>query len=133
MTRRRVATDAPVRWLTRTVTGLAPNLRSLRWAVRQLRDVHRRLPIEGAATRIPLAAGMGPRGWWGIRIAFIATQPTCLERALLLQAWMGGYTDAPDVVIGVRKASGGVEAHAWIEDRDPLFDPSYTELTRLAP
>ena len=83
--------------------------------------------------RIPPAAGMGPRGGWGIRVAFIATQPTCLERALLLQAWVGGYSDAPDVVIGVRKTSGGVEAHAWVEDRDPLFDPSYTELTRLAP
>ncbi len=132
MTTRRSATDAAAEWLTRAATGLAPNLRSLRWAVRELRRVHERLPIEGAATRIPLAAGMGPRGWWGIRVAFVATQPTCLERALLLQAWMGGYTEPPDVVIGVRNGTDGVEAHAWIEDRDPWFDPSYTELTRLS-
>ena len=132
MTKRRTAANAASRWFTRVATGLAPNLRSLRWAFRQLRDVHERLPIEGAATRIPLAAGMGPRGWLGIQLAFVATQPTCLERALLLQAWMGGYTDPPDVVIGIRNGSEGVEAHAWVEDRDPWFDPSYTELTRLA-
>lgn len=132
MTKRRPATNAAARWVTRATTGLAPNFRSLRWAVRELRDVHRRLPIEGAATRIPLAAGMGPRGWLGIQLAFVVTQPTCLERALLLQAWMGGYTDPPDVVIGIRNGSKGVEAHAWVEDRDPWFDPSYTELTRLA-
>jgi hypothetical protein len=100
--------------------------------VGQLHDVRRRLPIEGTATRIPLAAGMGPRGWWGIRVAFLATQPTCLERALLLQAWMGGYAEPPDVVIGIRNGSDGVQAHAWVDERDPWFDPSYTELTRLA-
>ena len=132
MTTRRDATNAPARWLTRAVTGAAPNIRSFRWAVGQLRDVRERLPIEGTATRIPLAARMGPRGWWGIRVAFIATQPTCLERALLLQAWMGGYAEPPDVVIGVRNGSGGVEAHAWVEDRDPWFDSSFTELTRLS-
>ena len=132
MTTRRAATNAPARWLTRAATGPAPNIRSFRWAVGQLHDVRRRLPIEGTATRIPLAAGRGPRGWWGIRVAFIATQPTCLERALLLQAWMGGYAEPPDVVIGVRNGPDGVEAHAWVDERDPWFDPSYTELTRLA-
>lgn len=117
----------------RITTGFGPNVTSFLWAVRQLRAVHKRLPVVGTVTRVPRPARPGPRGWWGIRLAILATHPTCLERALLLQSWMGTYRAAPDVVIGVRNGTNGVQAHAWVEDRDPWFDPSYSELTRLAP
>jgi hypothetical protein len=40
---------------------------------------------------------------------------------------------APDVVIGVRKRSGKIEAHAWLDRPDLSLDPSYEELTRLSP
>lgn len=126
------ATASFVRF-TRVVTGIAPNLRSFVWALKELRSVHRRLPVDGTRTRVPAAEGMGPRGWWGVRCAIAALNPTCLERALLLQAWRGGYTEAPDVVIGVRKGVNDVEAHAWVERNDPWFDPTYAELTRLTP
>lgn len=133
MTTRGLATSATGRALMRITTGFAPNLRSFGWAVRQLRSVHRRLPIEGTETRIRRPVRPGPHGWWGVRLAIFVVNPTCLERSLLLQSWMGAYGDAPDVVIGVRSGSNGVEAHAWIEHRDPWFDPTYSELTRLAP
>lgn len=115
----------------RIATGIGPNLRSFRWATGQIRSIHRRLPSEGVRARVPLATGMGPRGWWGVRAAVKVMRPTCLERALVVQAWVGGYTDVPDVVIAVRNESS-VEAHAWIDGPDPYYDPSYAELTRLA-
>jgi hypothetical protein len=62
----------------------------------------------------------------------VLLKPTCLERALVLQAWIGGYTDPPDVIIGVRRRAGAVEAHAWVDGADPWFDPSYQEIARFA-
>ena len=61
-----------------------------------------------------------------------ALRPSCLERALVLQAWYSMSGPAPDVVVGVRRRDGVTEAHAWLDDSDdPLFDESYEEITRL--
>ena len=126
-------TTGPERGIAHVLTGVGPNLRAFRWAVQQLGDVKRRLPTEGTSTRIQVPTGLGPRGWRGVRTAVLVTRPTCLELSLLLQAWLGVYSPAPDVVIGVRKQSGKIEAHAWLDGRDPGFDDSYEELTRLSP
>ena len=115
----------------RLVGGAVPSARALRWAAVELRGIRRRLPVEGTRARVAPVAGLGPRGWWGVRTAIAIVRPTCLERALVVQAWIGGYADAPDVVIGVRRRSGEVEAHAWVDAVDPWFDPSYEELSRL--
>lgn len=123
----------PTSVVVRVLTGAVPNARTFRWSVRQLRGVRRRLNTEGTSTRIRVPQGIGPRGSWGIRAAILVTRPTCLERSLLLQAWLGVRARAPDVVIGVRKRSGKIEAHAWVDGRDPRVDPSYKELTRLSP
>jgi hypothetical protein len=127
------ATKGPRRGIVHVLTAVGPNLRSFRWSVRQLRDVRRRLRTEGTRTRIQVPENLGPKGRWGVRTALLVTRPTCLERSLLVQAWLGVHTTAPDVVIGVRKRSGKIEAHAWLDGRDPLFDSSYEELTRLSP
>jgi hypothetical protein len=127
------APRGPKRGIVRVFTAAGPSVRSFRWSVRQLRDVRRRLQTEGTRTRIQVPDHLGPRGRWGVRAALLVTRPTCLERSLLVQAWLGVHTTAPDVVIGVRKRSGKIEAHAWLDGRDPLFDPSYEELTRLSP
>lgn len=117
----------------RAFTGLRPNIRSFQWAWRGLRNVRRELNRNGGDTRVPLAVGLGPRGWAGVRVAIALLRPTCLERALLVQSWIGGYMSPPDVVIGVRKRNGTVEAHAWVDGRDPWFDSTYEELARLTP
>ena len=61
----------------------------------------------------------------------VLLRPTCLERALVIQAWIGGYAEPPDVVIGIRRRAGVVEAHAWVDGADPWFDPSYHEIARF--
>ena len=114
------------------VTGLVPNIRAFVWAVYRLRWVHRELPGGGMETRVPAAPRPHGRGTRGVYAAILLLHPTCLERALVMQAWVAGHRPAPDVVIGVRNGVSGVEAHAWLAAGDRWFDPSYTELTRLA-
>ena len=121
-----------VRWWAGKPAGLVVSVRAYRWARSQLRDVKRRLSIEGVRTRVAPPSALAPRGHRGLRLALRTVSPTCLERALVLQAWTAAHADPPDVVIGVRKGESEVEAHAWLDSSDdPWFDPSYEELTRL--
>jgi hypothetical protein len=115
----------------RIVTGIEPNVRSFRWAVVQSRSIRHKMRIKGATARVPSPTDTGPRGWLGVRAAMVLLRPTCLERAFVIQAWVGGYAEPPDVVIGVRRRAGVVEAHAWVDGGDPWFDPSYHEIARF--
>lgn len=116
----------------RILTGIAPNVASFGWALTQSRTIRHKVRTEGASARVPVPTVAGPRGWRGVQAAIVILRPTCLERALVLQAWIGGYAEAPDVVIGVRRQAGVVEAHAWVDGADPWFDPSYQEIARFA-
>jgi hypothetical protein len=62
------------------------------------------------------------------------TEPTCLERSLVLQAWLAAHDVPCEVVIGVTRTGGAVTAHAWldIEAGDPVAR-SYAEIHRLPP
>ena len=121
-----------LRWWAAKPKGLLVSVQAYRWARRELDDVKLRLKTEGVRTRVVSPAGLAPRGYRGLQRALSQVSPTCLERALVLQAWLAAYTDAPDVVIGVRKGETDIEAHAWVDGNDSAFDPSYDELTRLA-
>lgn len=122
---------SPAPGLARITSGIKPNIRSFAWAVVELRRIRRQLHIEGVDARVPLAKGLGPRGWRGVQAAVTVTHATCLERALLIQGWIGGYSTPPDIVIGVRRQSGEIAAHAWVDGSDPWFDIRYEELMRL--
>jgi hypothetical protein len=128
--RDRVLSPAP--GLARITSGIKPNIRSFVGAVVELRRIRRQLRVEGVDARVPRAKGLGPRGRRGVQAAVTVTRATCLERALLIQGWIGGYSVPPDVVIGVRSRSGAVAAHAWVDGPDPWFDADYEELTRLS-
>ena len=120
-----------LRWWAAKPKGLLVSVQAYRWAHAELDDVKLRLKTEGVTTRVTPPVGLAPRGYRGMRRALSQVSPTCLERALVLQAWIASYTDAPDVVIGVRRGETEIEAHAWVEGDDSAFDPSYGELTRL--
>lgn len=114
--------------------GVAPNVRGFVWAFRAVRTARRKLNSEGTLARLPYATRSSGRGTRGVDLAVAIARPTCLERALMVQAWAGGVGPAPDVVLGVRNDNGTVEAHAWVDGEGaPWFDPRYRELTRLAP
>lgn len=122
-----------IRWWIGKPRGLLISVQAYLWARRELVEVKRRLQDEGVRTRVRPPAGLAPRGDRGLNRALGKVSPTCLERALVLQAWLAAYREPPDVVIGVRKGETVVEAHAWVDGTDdPWFDPSYEELTRLS-
>jgi hypothetical protein len=68
-------------------------------------------------------------------IALVPMVPTCLRRSLTLVRELRRLGLAGTVHIGVRKVSGRVEAHAWVQvgdtvvNDDPAVTTTYTELT----
>ena len=108
-------------------------MRSFLWAIGAVRSARRDLRAEGSSARVRAPSNVGPRGTTGVKVAVVVARPTCLQRSLVLQGWISGFSSSPpDVIIGVRKHDGVVEAHAWIDGSDPDFDATYEELTRLS-
>ena len=61
-------------------------------------------------------------------------KPTCLERALVLQAWLAAHGAPRDVIIGIPPT--GIRsgpAHAWVDGTDQVSPLGYLELHRLPP
>ena len=112
--------------------ALLPPLLELTSAARLLRWV-RRVPRRRTASPAPedLARGVD-------RVLNAAPGPwhhTCLRRAVVLAALLARAGRDAEVVIGVRRATGGTfEAHAWLrsEGEEPYLEPgpigSFSEL-----
>jgi hypothetical protein len=84
-----------------------PTLRAALWALVALRRTRRALRRRKVdeiqvAPPPPLPASAGR----GVRAVIRRSDPTCLERALVLQAWDAAHGEAHDVVIGVSNADG---------------------------
>ena len=121
-----------LRWLRRKRAGVVEIVRTFRWTRSELAWTKARLVTDGVSTRARPPVSLGTRGYRGLNLAMRLLRPSCLERALVMQAWYSLRGPAPDVVIGVRERDGATEAHAWLADSDdPLFDDSYAEITRL--
>jgi hypothetical protein len=56
---------------------------------------------------------------------------TCLERALVLQAWESAHGNVRDVVIGVDPRGMEFAAHAWLSGEPDAEAPRFEELMRL--
>ena len=105
---------------------------ALIWAVRTLAKVRRRLPSEGPSLRI-VPPRRFPEGVLpGVERALSRREATCLERSLIVQAFLASHQQPRDVVIAVATA-GGFRAHAWVDGYDQPEWDVYRELTRLAP
>jgi hypothetical protein len=109
-----------------------PTLRAAVWAVRALRRTRRALKRERVTDvavapppALPRSAGRG------VRAVIRRTDPTCLERALVLQAWGIAQGEARDVVIGVNGTGDRFAAHAWLEGEPDGERGAYSELMRV--
>ena len=69
------------------------------------RQPHATIPPERAAALVEAAAGRLP------------LRPTCLVKALALHTLLRHLGIDADLVVGATPATGGVEAHAWVEHR----------------
>ena len=104
------------------------------WATLAVKVVRRRLKRRGLAAKIPFPPRLGPGAERGVRAALRRLSPTCLERALVEQAWLAAAGRPRDVIIGL--PPGGMKdgpAHAWVDGTDPAASAHYLELHRLAP
>lgn len=102
------------------------------WARRSLAGVRRSLrlaPLQDVAVDPPPA--LPGRAFRGVRFVLRRQPSTCLQRALVLQAWHAAQGSPREVVIGVSGSTGSFAAHAWL-DGDP-GDPGrgFDELFRL--
>jgi Transglutaminase-like superfamily len=109
-------------------------LRAAFWTLKELerfRRVVRREGIEARVVRPPRRPP--PAGARGVHGVLRRRNATCLERALLLQAWYAAQGIERDVVIGVTAPATGFTAHAWLDGEPAEQDGPFRELHRLAP
>jgi hypothetical protein len=104
------------------------------WAALAVRLVRGRLKRDGLHARVPTPPRVGTRGGRGVRAALRRLSPTCLERALVEQAWLASVGTPRDVVIGVpHHGMTEAPAHAWVDGTDSISPTQYVELHRLPP
>jgi hypothetical protein len=101
------------------------------WALRAVRRARRELrtgPVE--AVRLPLPPRLPTGGERGVHAVLRRLEPSCLERALVLQRWLAARGQPRAVVIGVTAPGPGFRAHAWL---DGEAAPEFHEIARVAP
>jgi Transglutaminase-like superfamily len=119
-----------------TPAALHPHaLRGAVWALRSVRSVRRQLagrPLGEVRVADPPALPAA-RGGRGVAAVLRRLQPSCLERALVLQRWLAAHGERREVVVGV-SSPADFHAHAWL-DGEPSRPglPAFHEITRLAP
>lgn len=106
-------------------------LRALWWArgsLRRARDDLARLPLP--EVRVEPPPWLPADALRGVRYALRGLSGTCLEQALVLQAWHSAHGNPREVVIGVT-ASRDFAAHAWLDGESVVTEHHYEELLRL--
>lgn len=109
--------------------------RAALWAFRALRSGRAQLR-EGAVRDVVLPAppAVSPRALRAVRIVLRSRDPSCLERALVLQRWLCAHGVAKDVVLGTQGSAGSeFRAHAWLDGEPQPAGDHYVEILRLAP
>ena len=108
------------------------NVRGALWAHRAIRRARTDLAASGLrAAVLDPPRHLPPEASRGVRAVLRRTQPTCLERAFVLQRWLALHGSDHDVVVGVAKRDGEVLAHAWMDFERPISDGlEFHELTR---
>lgn len=116
------------------IARFAPaNLRAALWTLRALTATRRALKSEGleAAGSVPAAPSAAPpAAVRGVRAVLSRLNASCLERALLLQAWYRAHGENRELVVGVTAPGGEFRAHAWIAGEDSGSDREFVELAR---
>ena len=105
-------------------------LRAIWWAAVSLRSLRRRLPREGLDAHVAPPPPLPAHAVRGVTALLTRVgRASCLERSLILQAWLARHGRRHPVVIGVAVA-GGFEAHAWLDGYDAV-DARFAPLTRV--
>lgn len=110
------------------------SIRALAWAAVALRRVRRALPRDGLDTRTPPPPPLPAAAGRGVTALLDLAHASCLERSLIIQAWLADHGRTHDVVVALPRAEGEFAAHAWVERYDdPADADTYEVFTRVAP
>jgi hypothetical protein len=108
------------------------SLRAAWWAFFALRRTRRALRRDRVTdVFVAVPPRLPSRAARGVNAVLRRWDPTCLERALVLQAWERAHGGQRDVVIGVRGSGEAMAAHAWLEGERNGDLGSYEELMRV--
>jgi hypothetical protein len=84
--------------------------------------------------RVPNPPHLGGGAGRGVAGALSRLSPTCLERALVLQAWLASEGTMRDVIIGLPPdGMKSQPAHAWVDGTESRSAATFLELHRLPP
>jgi hypothetical protein len=107
-----------------------PTVRAAVWAGWSLRRVRRALPNQGLDTRVAPPPPLPPHAIRGVNgLLSRVAGPTCLERSLILQAWLASHGERYPIAVGVA-VEDSFEAHAWLEGYDAPAE-RFSVLTRV--
>ncbi len=116
------------------IARFAPaNILAALWALRALRAARREISSDGlgAAEAIPAAPSAAPAAAVrGVRAVLSRLNASCLERAMLLQAWYRAHGEDRELVVGVTAPGGKFRAHAWIAGEGSHDEQEFVELAR---
>lgn len=105
-------------------------MRSAWWAFKAWRATHKRLPVDGMRTVVPPAPRLPAGATRGVQSVLRRVNATCLERSLVLQAWLMACGEPFDVVVGV-DADEDVQAHAWLPFETGEETSRFKEIVRI--
>ena len=118
-----------------TLRALDPAvLRAAWWTLRAVRHAERALerrPLEAVMATLPRVPALPDRAGRGVDAVLRRRDDTCLERAVVLQAWEAAHGRPHDLVIGVTSPRDGFRAHAWLDHE--RVSPEFAELMRRSP
>ncbi|HVL05509.1 MAG TPA: lasso peptide biosynthesis B2 protein [Acidimicrobiales bacterium] len=112
------------------VTGPVSTCRVATWTARSVRLLRADLVDDGleAISRLTEPPAARERHRTIVVGTLWCVRTSCLVRAAVLQRWDAEHGVRRSLHIGVRRADGGVEAHAWLDgDR---VDAGFSELHR---
>jgi hypothetical protein len=105
-------------------------IRGAWWALRALRKTRRELRVRDVGSVCIAAPGdVSPAADAGVTSVLSRMRASCLERALVRQAWSAAAGRHHEVVIGV-SLRNGFSAHAWLDGEAAGDGDGYVELAR---
>jgi Transglutaminase-like superfamily len=105
--------------------------RATTWAIASLRSVRRQLRAGSVeAVRLDRPPLLPPHAARAVHRVLGVRHATCLERALVLQAWFAMRGHPRAVVIGV-SGPQDFAAHAWLDGEAQCHADEYHEIHRL--
>lgn len=109
-----------------------------------MRRARKSLVRDGVRARLQPPPVLPSSARVGVNAVLGRTSPTCLERSLVLQAWLHAHDIETEIVVGVPRSQGGSDpdgstssngfvAHAWLNvEANESLTNAYAEIYRIA-